>query len=151
MEACYEIAARARCNPRRSVRELTEVLRPHFFSRAMRSAGSAPAMRDVAAMMTPEQIAEFYDAQGVDLNGIDNLARRFLMYLQQHGTASEATLSQALGLTHRQDFVEVAEYLVRLGLVETSSAGRRLTRDGVRYVRAATPPDLRSRISRAPG
>jgi Holliday junction resolvasome RuvABC ATP-dependent DNA helicase subunit len=151
METCYEIAARARCNPRRSVRELTEVLRPHFFSRAMRSDGSAPSMRDVAAMMTPEKIAEFYDTQCVDMNGVDDLARRFLAYLHQHGTASEATLSQALGLAHRQDFIEVAEYLVRLGLVETSSAGRRLTRDGVRYVRESTPPDLRSRISRAPG
>ncbi|MDD5320486.1 MAG: ATP-binding protein [Methylococcales bacterium] len=31
-EACYEIAARMRCNPRRAVRELGEVLSPHFFS-----------------------------------------------------------------------------------------------------------------------
>ncbi|MFZ4700721.1 MAG: hypothetical protein ACOYMG_11790 [Candidatus Methylumidiphilus sp.] len=34
-EACYEIAARMRCSPRRSVRELSEVLRPHFFHRVM--------------------------------------------------------------------------------------------------------------------
>jgi Holliday junction resolvasome RuvABC ATP-dependent DNA helicase subunit len=151
-ETCYEIAARMRCNPRRSIRELTEVLRPHFFSRAMRSVGRAPSsMREVAEMMTPENIAEFYDAQGIDLNGIDNLARRFLKHLNQHGPSSEATLSQALGLSHRQDFVEVAEYLVRLGMIETSPAGRRLTRDGIRYVRASSPPDLRNRISRALG
>ncbi len=29
-ESCYEIAARTRCSPRRSVRDLSEVLRPHF-------------------------------------------------------------------------------------------------------------------------
>lgn len=150
MEACYEIAARARCNPRKSIRDLTEVLRPHFFNRVMQNAGGAPpSLRDVAKLMTPERIAEFYDNQGVDMNGLDNLARRFLTYLRQHGTASEATLKQALGLTHRQDFVEVAEYLVRLGLIETSSAGRRLTRDGTRYMSASTPRDLRDRISRA--
>jgi Holliday junction resolvasome RuvABC ATP-dependent DNA helicase subunit len=88
METCYEVAARARCNPRRSVRELTEVLRPHFFSRAMRSTGIAPAMRDVAAMMTPEQIAEFYDAQGIDLNGdFQDQANQHMLQASKH-TAS---------------------------------------------------------------
>jgi ribosomal protein S19E (S16A) len=52
-------------------------------------------------------------------------------------------------LAHPQDFVETAEYLVRLGLIETSSAGRRLSRQGERYLKSASPPDLRDRISRA--
>lgn len=148
-EACYEIAARARCNPRRSVRDLSEALRPHFFHCAGQQTDGTPSLRQAAELMTPENIAAFYEAQGIDYNGLDDVARRFLHYLKQHGAVSEATLSQALGLTHRQDFVETAEYLVRLGLIETSSAGRSLTREGKQYLNASPPPDLRRRISRA--
>lgn len=148
-EACYEIAARARCNPRRSVRELSEALRPHFFHCAMQQAVDMPSLRQAAALMTADQIAAFYETQGIDYNGLDDVARRFLRYLEQHGSVSEATLRQALGLTHQQDFVETAEYLTRLGLVETSSVGRGLTREGRRYLNANPPPDLRHRISRA--
>jgi len=148
-EACYEIAARARCNPRRSVRELSEALRPHFFHCAMQQAVDTPSLRQAAALMTADQIAAFYETQGIDYNGLDDVARRFLRYLQQHGSVSEATLRQALGLTHQQDFVETAEYLTRLGLIETSSAGRSLTREGRRYLNVNPLPDLRGRISRA--
>ncbi|MGH8549399.1 MAG: AAA family ATPase [Methylococcales bacterium] len=148
-DCCYEIAARARCNPRRSVRDLTERLRPHFFFLASQRIDGTPSIRDAAALMTAESIAEFYEEHNIDYNGLDNLAIRFLKYLKRHGVASEATLKQALGLTHPQDFIEVAEYLVRLGLIETSSAGRRLTRDGTRYLSSNPPPDLRGRISRA--
>lgn len=148
-DACYEIAARARCNPRRSVRELSEALRPHFFHCAMQQAVDMPSLRQAAALMTADQIAAFYETQGIDYNGLDDVARRFLRYLEQHGAVSEATLRQALGLTHQQDFVETAEYLTRLGLIETSSAGRNLTRDGRRYLNADPLPDLRHRISRA--
>ncbi|MDG4557920.1 MAG: AAA family ATPase [Candidatus Contendobacter sp.] len=148
-EACYEIAARARCNPRRSVRDLSEALRPHFFHCAGQQMDATPSLQQAAALMTPENIAVFYESQGIDYNGLDDVARRFLHYLKQHGAVSEATLSQALGLTHRQDFVETAEYLVRLGLIETSPAGRSLTREGRQYLIASPPPDLRHRISRA--
>ena len=148
-EACYEIAARMRCNPRRSVRALSEVLRKHYFTRLLRETGNRPPFIEVAAIMTTENIAAFYEAQGIDYNGLDDVARRFLHYLKQHGAVSEATLSQALGLTHRQDFVETAEYLVRLGLIETSPAGRSLTREGRQYLSTSPPPDLRHRISRA--
>ena len=99
--------------------------------------------------MTPEALSAFYEQQGIDANGLDDIALRFLQYLKQRGSASEATLNQALGITHRNDFLEVAEYLVRLGLIETSPAGRRLTRDGPRYLSAPVKPDLRNRISRA--
>jgi Holliday junction resolvasome RuvABC ATP-dependent DNA helicase subunit len=98
--------------------------------------------------MTRRNIASFYDEQGVDPNGLDSLALSFLRYLKQQGTTSEPTRRQALGLAHPQDFVETAEYLVRLGLIETSTAGRRLTRQGERYLKSDLPPDLRERISR---
>ena len=51
--------------------------------------------------------------------------------------------------TRRQDFVEVREYLVRLGLIETFSGGQRLTREGAKYLTTNPPPDLRGRISSA--
>jgi len=148
-DACYEIAARNRCNPRRSVRELSETLRPHFFSKVMAQKEGTPSMADVAELLVRDNIAQFYDLQGVDSNGLDNIALRFLRYLRQQGAASEPTLRQALGLAHPQDFIETAEYLLRLGLIETSSAGRRLTRQGERYLKSDSLPDLRDRISRA--
>ena len=148
-EACYEIAARARCNPRRSVRALSETLSPHFFDCAMQQSVGIPSLRQVAALMTAENIAALYEAQGIDYNGLDDVARRFLHYLKQQNTASEATLRQALALPNQQDFVETAEYLIRLRLIETSSAGRSLTREGRIYLNADPPPDLRTRISRA--
>lgn len=131
------------------MRELSDVLLPHFFHQAMEALGSVPPLRQVAASMTRDNIAAFYDRQGIDGNGLDDLARRYLTYLKQHGAASEATLSQALGLADRRDFTEATEYLVRLGLVETAAGGRRLTRDGAKYLNASPPPDLRERISRA--
>ena len=148
-EACYEIAARNQCNPRRSVRDLTQVLIPHFYSKVSRSSGGEAGYESVAAIMTAGAIGDFYDQQGVDCNGLDNVAQRFLKYLKQHGSASEATLRKALALPHANDFVEVAEYLTRLRLIETGPGGRRLTRDGSIYLRENPPPDLRDRISRS--
>ncbi len=148
-EACYEIAARCRCNPRRSVRDLTEALIPHFYSRAHQAHGEDTTHQQISEIMTSEAIAAFYEAEGIDFNGLDNVATRFLTYLKQHGSASEATLRQALGIPHANDFLEVAEYLVRLGLIETTSGGRRLTREGLRYLKDGERQDLRDRISRA--
>jgi Holliday junction resolvasome RuvABC ATP-dependent DNA helicase subunit len=149
-EACYEIAARVRCSPRRAVRELGEVLRPHFFHQAMEiNGGKTPSLRELACLMTRENIAVHYEEQGIDFNGLDNTALRYLTYLSKQGPASEATLSQALGLPNKRDFVEVSEYLTRLGLIEISSGGRRLTREGKKYLNSNPLPDLRERISRA--
>jgi len=132
------------------VRDLSDVLLAHFFDQAMAERGGMkPSLRQVAALMTPENIAAFYEGQRIDYNGLDDLARRYLTYLKHHVVASEATLSQALGLADRRDFTEATEYLVRLGLIETSAGGRRLTRDGVKYLNTSPPPDLRGRISRA--
>lgn len=147
-DACYEIAARNQCNPRRSVRELTQVILPHFFSRASKAGSVATGYENVASLISADSIAEFYDKQGIDLNGLDYTAQRFLKYLKQHGSASEPTLRKFLALPHVNDFVEVAEYLTRLRLIETGPGGRRLTRDGICYLRDDCPPDLRDRISR---
>lgn len=149
-EACYEIAARMRCSPRLSVRQLSEVLRPYFFHRIWQEQdGKTPMLSQVAELMTRENIAAFYETQGIDHNGLDDVAKRYLDYLKRQGAASEATLSQALSITVRQDFVEVREYLVRLGLVETFPGGQRLTRAGAKYLNSNPPPDLRGLISRA--
>ncbi|MFZ4699710.1 MAG: AAA family ATPase [Candidatus Methylumidiphilus sp.] len=148
-ESCYEIAARTRCSPRRSVRDLSEILRPHFFHLATETQSEVPTLRQVAELMTRDNIAAFYQGQGIDGNGLDDLAWRYLNYLKLHITASEATLMQGLGLADRRDFNEATEYLARLGLIETSSGGRRLTRDGTKYLNSNPPPDLRDRISRA--
>lgn len=145
--ACVEIAARTRCNPRRAVRDLTEILIPHFYSRSKQ--GDSANHARIAELMTSASLGEFYERQGVDPNGLDNLAIRFMTYLKQHGNASETTLRHALGITHANDFGENDEYLRRLGLVETSSAGRRLTKEGRQYLKINPVPDLRSRISRA--
>lgn len=147
-EACFEIAARNQCNPRRSVRELTQVLLPHYFSRASQTGTAETGYQQVVERMSAESIAGFYDRQGIDRNGLDPIAQRFLKYLKQHGSASEPTLRKFLALPHANDFVEVAEYLTRLRLIETGPGGRRLTRDGINYLRGDSPPDLRGRISR---
>ena len=88
--------------------------------------GQTPTLGQVAKLMTSENIAAFYEARGIDCNGLDELAMRYLNYLKRQAAASEATLSQALGLTHRQNFVEVRDYLVRLGLIETFSGPTKL-------------------------
>ena len=80
------------------------------------------------------------------MNGLDAIARNYLSYLRRSGATSAERLQQALGISNRADFVEVDEYLVRLGLVTVSAAGRALTRDGTRYLTA--PFALRDRISR---
>ena len=148
-EACYEIAARTQCNPRRAVRDVTQVLIPHFYSRGPGEGDDRSRLSELATVMTANNIGEFYEEQGVDANGLDHIAQRLMSYLKRHSAASEATLRRALAIPHRNDFVEVTEYLLRLGLVEPSQAGRRLTRDGASYLREAEKPDLRSRISRA--
>ena len=144
-EACYEIAARMRCQPRRAVRALTQMLIPHFHSITHEGPEQVDYAR-IAGALTPQAIGAWFDAQGIDLNGLDAIARNYLSYLRRNGATSAERLQQALGISNRADFVEVDEYLVRLGLVTVSAAGRALTRDGTRYLTA--PFGLRDRISR---
>lgn len=124
-DVCYEIAARMRCNPRRAVRSLEKVLRPYF----ARTLNFAP-LYDIGRGMTLEAVCEFYDDQEIDSNGLDNIAQNFLRYLYQNGATSEERLRAGLGITNKNDFTEVDEYLQRLRLVEMTAGGRTLTREG---------------------
>ena len=148
-DACLEIAARMRCNPRRAVRALTDNLVPHFYTKEHRAHGGKVSLSQVASQITKESVANFYENQGIDFNGLDDLARRFLDYLNRHGATSASMLRQALRITQNNDFTEVNEYLIRLGLVETSAAGRRSTSEGLSYLRKDPKPDLRANISQA--
>jgi Holliday junction resolvasome RuvABC ATP-dependent DNA helicase subunit len=147
-EVCYEIAERMRCQPRRAVRALTQMLIPHFHSTTHQGSERVDYAR-IAEALTARGVATWFDSQGIDLNGLDAAARNYLTYLRRNGATSGERLQQALGISNRPDFVEVDEYLVRLGLVTVSAAGRALTRDGTRYL--TTPFDLRDRISRQQG
>ena len=144
-EVCLEVAARSRCNPRRAVRGLENDLLAEFYNKlppAERTAKNAePA---AAALMTVEAVAAYYDGHGVDLNGLDDLGRKTLAYLKTHGPSPEDRMSRGLRISNRSDFVELIEYLTRLGLVSTSHQGRQLTGDGRRYLPAAI--NLRERI-----
>lgn len=142
-EVCTEIAARMRCRPRDAVRMLGQLV-PHFHAQ-VREAGEQPSRRRIGEGMTVALVAEFFDQQGIDANGLDDVSRNYLFYLQHNGATPEDRLKQALGVPNRQDFIEIDEYLIRLGLV-TISGGRALTPAGRRYLQA--PSDLRSRIAR---
>lgn len=143
-EVCREIAARTRAQPRVAVRMLTNQLIPHFYA-AVRGTGEGPSRHRIAETMTIETVSAYFESQGVDANGLDSTARNYLAYLNQHGATAEERIRQGLGISNRGDFVEVDEYLQRLGLV-TVRGGRTLTREGRRYLQ--TPLDLRHRISR---
>jgi len=144
-EICVEVAARNRCNPRRAVRSLENDLLAEFYSQlpaARRERTNAE--RAAAELMTRDSVAAYYDAHGIDLNGLDDQTRRTLDYLKRHGATSEDRLCRALRISNRADFVELIEYLTRLGLIVTAHAGRSLTATGRSYL--ARPVDLRSRI-----
>ncbi len=143
-EVCREIASRTRAQPRVAVRMLSNQLIPHFYA-AVRGKGDSPSRQRIGEAMTVETVASYFDSQGMDANGIDVTARSYLEYLSRHGATAEERVRQGLGISNRGDFIEVDEYLQRLGLV-TVRGGRTLTRDGRRYLQA--PFDLRHRISR---
>jgi Holliday junction resolvasome RuvABC ATP-dependent DNA helicase subunit len=145
-DVCIEIAARTRCNPRRAVRALTQSLIPHLHERT-HATGDGFDLRRIAEGMTHEEVCRYFEATGVDLNGLDSVAQNYLAHLGRNGATSEERLRQALAISNKGDFIEVDEYLtLRLGLVSVSSAGRALTTDGRRYLREAF--GLRDRISR---
>ena len=143
-EVCREIAARTRAQPRVAVRMLSNQLIPHFYA-AVRGCGDNRSRHRIGQAMTVESVANYFESQGVDANGVDVLGRNYLEYLNSHGATAEERIRQGVGISNRGDFIEVDEYLQRLGLV-TVRGGRTLTRDGRRYLQ--TPLDLRNRISR---
>ena len=144
-EVCIEVAARSRCNPRRAVRSLENDLLAEFYNKlpaAQRSKKNAE--RAAAALMTVEAVAAYYDGHGIDLNGLDDLGRKTLAYLKTHGASPEDRLCRGLRISNRGDFVELIEYLTRLGLINTVHQGRQLTAEGRRYL--VEPSNLRERI-----
>ena len=144
---CEEIAARMRANPRRSVRALVECVIPHAHCRLPDRGNASPTLHEIAAAITPELVARYYNAQGIDLNGLDESARAVLRYLDKHGVSPESRLIAAMGITTRNDFLETDEYLTRLGLIAVSTRGRQLTAVGRRYLR--TTFSLRHNIAQA--
>ena len=143
-KSCEEIASRVRGNPRRAARALNSLI-PYAFGRVHGTYPAEPTGSQIAEWLTTERIGEFYDSQGVDLNGVDAQARSFLDYLERAGgSAPAARLRQALSLSTLQDFISLDEYLMRLGLITVGARGRSLTDDGRRYLEC--PWSLRERI-----
>jgi Holliday junction resolvasome RuvABC ATP-dependent DNA helicase subunit len=102
------------------------------------------ATRLAAELMTVDSVAGYYDKQGIDLNGLDDLGRKTLAYLKSHGSVPEDRLCRGLRISNRGDFIELAEYLTRLGLISTAHQGRQLTTTGRQYLNQ--PMSLRERI-----
>lgn len=144
-EVCIEVAARSRCNPRRAVRSLENDLLAEFYNKLPATQRRQKnAERAAAELMTVEAVATYYDGHGIDLNGLDDLGRKTLAYLKTHGASPEDRLCRGLRISNRGDFVELIEYLTRLGLISTGHQGRQLTADGRRYL--TQPANLRIRI-----
>jgi Holliday junction resolvasome RuvABC ATP-dependent DNA helicase subunit len=143
-EVCIEIAARARALPRVAVRMLTNQLIPHFYS-LIRTDTQSPSKQLIGQAMAHGDVIQYFDEQGIDLNGLDSNAINFLKYLNQHGATSEERIRQGLGISNRNDFTEIDEYLQRLGLIVVRG-GRCLTTDGRKYI--SSPKFYGNRISR---
>lgn len=142
---CEEIGARMRANPRRAVRIIEQALIPHAFVRLTDSGVESPTSSEIGMAITVDMVASYFERLGIDVNGLDDSARTLLSYLQKNGSVPEARLCQALGISNKNDFLALDEYLHRLGLIAISSRGRELTTLGRRYTQLPFP--LRSRIS----
>ena len=150
-DACIEIAAGCQCNPRPSVNILKDLI-SHFYGMAERVEGRVPTKAEVAARMTAESVGRWFrEARKIDGNGLGEQHIQYLRLLVTRGGAAESEIRQNIGIANRNDFVQLTEYLTRLGLVETSSSGRRATSDGRKYLREPNSLNLRERISRRSG
>lgn len=99
--------------------------------------------------MTAEAVAVYFEEQGIDINGLDSIAKNYLRYLSQHGATAEERIRQGLGISNRADFTEVDEYLQRLGLVVVRG-GRALTPEGRRYLNqpvSVAPSDIEAAVT----
>lgn len=92
--------------------------------------------------------AWFSTAMQFDANGLGPVHRDFLRILGSRGAVSEEEVRRSLAISNRADFVEISEYLTRLGLIRVGPGGRMLTGDGRRYVQEGDRMDLRARIPR---
>ncbi len=148
-EACLEIAARMQCGPRPSV-QILGPLRAHFYSLAeAESGGEPPSRQTVASRMNAVDVGRWFsDTMQIDANGLGPIHRDLLGILASRGAVSEDELRRSLAISNKADFIEVSEYLTRLGLMRVGTGGRALTRDGRRYVLQGAAMDLRDRIPR---
>lgn len=143
-DVCEEVAARNRCNPRKSVRSLENDMLSHLFALVPEGLSREDALMEAGRLMTRDAVSEYYESQGVDLNGLDQASVGVLRYLEKSDSVSRDKLRKGLQITNDADFDELIEFLERLGLVATSTNGRSITSDGLRYLKS--PIDLRSRI-----
>ena len=96
---------------------------------------------------TSEAIAAYYDAMGIDRNGLSNEEIKLLDYLKASSPASRERIRNFMRISNESDYAEISEYLDRLGLIETDSRGVSLTKLGLIYLASGRdPPDLTSRI-----
>lgn len=150
-ETCLEISARMQCSPRPSV-NILEPLVSSFYGMAEQALGRVPSKAEVAERMSAASVANWFEETlGVDSNGLgpDHIA--YLTLLRTRGAVAEEEIRRGLGISNRGDFVNVSEYLTRLGLIRVGPGGRSLTSDGRRYLTAPSQPNLRDRISRRSG
>ena len=84
----------------------------------------------------------------IDANGLGPLHRDLLGILATRGAVSEDEIRRSLAISNKGDFIEISEYLTRLGLIRVGPGGRSLTRDGRRYVLEGDKMDMRDRIPR---
>lgn len=146
-DVCLEVAARMRCKPRPSVNILDRLI-SHFYGVAESEMRQVPSREDVANRITQEAAARWFeDTMGIDYNGLDRLALSYLKLLQTRGAAAEDEVRRGLSISNRGDFVDISEYLTRLGLIKVGTGGRSLTSDGRRYLTSPKVLNLRDRIS----
>jgi hypothetical protein len=79
---------------------LSEHLIQHFHGLA-RETGRRASRRRIGEAMTKENVAAFFDEQGIDQNGIDPLGKNYLLYLNRNGATAEERL--------RQDFYDLGD------------------------------------------
>lgn len=148
-EACIEIAARMQCGPRPSVQILNPLI-AHFYSLVEgEDGGEVPSRQAVAARMNAGDVGRWFSqTMQVDANGLGPVHRDLLGILSRRGAVSEDEIRRSLAISSKGDFVEIVEYLTRLGLVRVGPGGRSLTGNGRRYVLEGERMDLRDRIPR---
>src|SRR4051812_34834117 len=117
-DTCLEIAARMQCSPRPSVNILGPLVASFYRIADREAEGAVPTRADVARCMNAGDVARWFEEpQQVDINGLGALHRDYLRVLLDRGAVGEDELRRALGISNRGDFVEITEYLTRLGLV----------------------------------
>lgn len=148
-DACLEIAARMQCGPRPSV-QILGPLRAHFYSVAEAEFGGEPPSRQaVASRMNAIDVGRWFsETMQIDANGLGPIHRDLLGKLASRGAVSEDAIRRSLAISNKADFIEVSEYLTRLGLIRVGPGGRSLTRDGRRYDLEGDRLNLRDRIPR---